>query len=271
MDHHSITLSPLGKKTEYSDQYDNSLLFAIERAKIRNSSNYNIQGYDIWNGYELSWLTPKGKPEIALIEIIIPCKSPFLIESKSLKLYLNSLHNSHYSSAQEVQEIIRRDLSEKTKTTVSVKLYSDVKASLYWQFPDSVLLDTLDINVDEYHPNKKILRTENVSSTEILSSNLLKSNCPVTGQPDWASIMIAYSGPKIEHSSLLKYIISYRNFQDFHEQCVENIYQDLIDQCKPEILTVYARYTRRGGLDINPIRTNDPNYHPDNSFRLLRQ
>ncbi len=266
---HSTDLSnsPLGKKTSYIDKYDKSLLFPIARATQRNLDVKQLpfKGWDIWNAYEISWLNSKGKPQIALAEFIIPHDSPNLIESKSLKLYLNSFNNENYASEDDVLALIQKDLSEASGSNVQISFYKETHIT------NATNIDDLDVDVDQYIVDSNLLKTKDLQVSESLYSNLLKSNCPVTGQPDWASVFIQYKGQQIDHASLLKYIISFRNYQEFHEQCVEKIFLDIMDKCQPKTLTVYARYTRRGGLDINPVRTNDPNYSPDNTFRMNRQ
>ncbi len=273
MDNNPLNNSPLGKTTQYSDKYDKFLLFPIPRKNTRKCvvNKLPFTGYDIWHAYEISWLDPKGKPQITLAEIILPYNSPNLIESKSLKLYLNSFNDSKFSTAKEVLNTIQKDLSQAAEKEVKVNFYTETKAPIITNFKNSKLLDDIDVEIDTYTPSKSLLKTNNKIVSESLCSNLLKSNCPVTGQPDWASVLINYKGPQIDHESLLKYVISFRNYQEFHEQCVERMFLDIMDKCKPELLTVYARYTRRGGLDINPMRTNDPSYKLDNHFRMIRQ
>ena len=273
MHQNELQNSPLGKTTSYIDKYDKSLLFPIARSKQRyiELDKLPFKGWDIWNAYEISWLNKKGKPQIALAEFILPYDSPNLIESKSLKLYLNSLNNENFTSETEVKNIIQQDLSKEAGKEVTVKLYTETNCLLISHFPKATNIDSIDIETNLYIADKDILTTNNVITEESLCSNLLKSNCPVTGQPDWASVFIQYKGNQINHATLLKYIISFRNYQEFHEQCVEKIFLDIMDKCHPQTLTIYARYTRRGGLDINPIRTNDPRYILDNHFRMIRQ
>jgi 7-cyano-7-deazaguanine reductase len=268
-----LNKSPLGKNSSYIDKYDKSLLFPIARATQRSIEEAKLPfiGWDIWNAYEISWLNEKGKPEVTLAEFILPFNSVNLIESKSLKLYLNSFNNEKFSSSQQVLEIIKNDLTEAAGSPVKIRFHNDINIPIIANFSNAKNIDSLDIETDLYQAENNLLKTNDSIVSESLCSNLLKSNCPVTGQPDWASVLVQYKGKQIDHSSLLKYIISFRNYQEFHEQCVEKIFLDIMDKCQPELLTVYARYTRRGGLDINPIRTNDPNYKPDNSFRVNRQ
>lgn len=254
--------TPLGKKSTYTANYQPDLLYPISREihrqKIGVKNDLPFQGNDIWNAFEISWLNPKGKPIVATAEFIFPCHSPNLIESKSLKLYLNSFNNTIFDSNSAVEETLTRDLSAASGTKVTVKLFTlphGHRKNI--QHFTGMYLDTLDIACDTYtiQPNY-LINVENTVVTEILYSDLLKSNCLVTGQPDWASIQINYTGKKICHEGLLKYFISFRNHNEFHEQCVERIFMDVMERCLPKKLVVYARYTRRGGLDINPYRAN---------------
>ena len=280
-------LSQLGKSSSYVDQYDASLLFPIGRAQKR--AEIGIQGVapffgaDLWTAFELSWLNLRGKPQVALAHITIPCESPNIIESKSFKLYLNSFNNTRFASAEEVKARLRADLSEAVwrgafapgATPPSVGL-SLVDASLFDREPvhemDGLSLDRLDIDCTRYTPAPDLLTaTPNEAPvSEVLTSNLLKSNCLVTGQPDWGSVQISYTGDQIEQGGLLQYLVSFRNHNEFHEQCVERIFVDIWTRCKPVKLAVYARYTRRGGLDINPFRTSYPQALPHN-VRHARQ
>jgi len=270
--------SPLGKQSAYIDTYDNSLLFPIARKPKRDAIGIGeelpFKGYDIWTAFELSWLNDKGKPMVALADIIIPCESPCIIESKSFKLYLNSFNNSSFDTPQRVQETLIRDLSHAAGLPVDVTLFfeSDLTNQVVHRF-DGLCLDDLDISCVEYNVNPELLRNavsaEPVQKSQVYS-HLLKSNCLVTGQPDWGSIQITYSGTRMNHDSLLRYLVSYRNHNEFHEQCVERIFMDIKKHCHPDELTVYARYTRRGGLDINPIRSNR-SFTPPVNGRLFRQ
>jgi len=236
-------------------------------------------GADLWTAYELSWLNPRGKPQVALAQVTVPCETPNIIESKSFKLYLNSYNNTRFADAAEVQARLRADLSEAAwrgsdqTGTVGVRVLTP---ELFDQQPlhelDGVNLDRLDLECTHYTPAPELLSAavDEQPVSEVLTSNLLKSNCLVTGQPDWASVQIAYSGPQIDQAGLLQYLVSFRNHNEFHEQCVERIYMDILVRCKPAKLTVYARYTRRGGLDINPWRTSHPQALPAN-VRTARQ
>lgn len=256
---------PLGQQTEYVSEYDAGLLYPIPRVDKWTemgieSERLPFYGEDIWNAYEVSWLNLKGKPIAAIAEFRLPCNSPNIIESKSFKLYLNSLNQMRYESMEEVQSILERDLSNVVKGNVSVVLKNvDSMSSLVVLTPD-YCIDELDVDITDYQPNADLLSVTPEESfvEERLVSHLLKSNCPVTNQPDWGSVFIDYKGPQISHEGLLKYIVSFREHTDFHEQCVERIFIDIMRQCKPELLTVYARYVRRGGLDINPYRSSAP-------------
>jgi len=265
----TINESQLGKKTQYTTQYAPELLFPISRSLQRTEINIAtplpFYGYDIWNAYELSWLNNKGKPIVAIGEFILPCNSPNIIESKSMKLYLNSLNNTKFQNIEIVLNTIKKDLSEMVGTSVEVniQMLSEVKPVLTHHF-DGHCIDALDITTDKYNVNADLLTTEEGNSEETLYSDLLRSNCLVTAQPDWASVQIHYRGKKINHENLLKYIISCRNNLEFHEPCVERIFIDIMRRCKPDLLTVEARYTRRGGLDINPIRSTSSGITPRN-------
>ena len=255
--------SHLGQTSEYKDQYDNTLLVSIARSIVRESiglsGNMPFKGADIWNCYEISWLTPKGRPCVRIMQFSVPAESECIIESKSLKLYLNSFNATKFDNEKLVIATIEKDLSATAKAPISLKLYKLNDRSLHslTNF-QGINIDDLDIEISDYNVNTKLLksveRSEEVAET--ICSNLLKSNCLVTSQPDWASLQITYKGQKIDHESLLKYIISFRNHDEFHEQCVEHIFNDIMKQCAPTELTVYAKYTRRGGIDINPFRTN---------------
>lgn len=254
---------PLGQKTDYVSEYDPGLLFPIARVDKWQemgieSERLPFHGEDIWNAYELSWLNEKGKPIVATAEFRLPCASPNIIESKSFKLYLNSLNQMHYKDQYEVQGILEQDLSRAAGAPVTVIIRDvDAMESLVVLTPD-YCIDDLDVEISEYHPNSDLLSTEADGVVEErLVSHLLKSNCPVTNQPDWGSIFIDYRGEKISHEGLLKYVASFREHTDFHEQCVERIFIDIMTKCRPESLVVYARYVRRGGLDINPYRSTD--------------
>lgn len=268
--------NPLGQVTVYPSQYSPQLLFPIARAESRQSlglveNKLPFYGGDLWTAYEISWLNQKGKPQIALAEFWIPAQSKNIIESKSFKLYLNSFNQSRFESVDQITSLMQKDLSAVAAGNVSVQLFSlDQTHLMTVRQPDGINLDNWDINIEHYHPNPNLINIHDAIVNETVFSNLLKTNCPVTGQPDWASLVISYKGQQIDHQQLLAYIISFREHQDFHENCVERIFCDLMSRCKPQQLTVYARYTRRGGLDINPYRSTDKDYQVC-SNRLVRQ
>ncbi|WP_331351625.1 NADPH-dependent 7-cyano-7-deazaguanine reductase QueF [Cellvibrio sp. UBA7671] len=272
--------NPLGRQTDYVSVYAPHLLFPIPRAESRAllgiGDTLPFYGMDIWTGYELSWLDALGKPVVAIAEFFIPCTSEFIVESKSFKLYLNSLNQTRFENVAEVELLLAKDLARITNADVRatiIPLTASVRPEHHLAEIAEVegeLLDDLTVAVDCYHPAPELLTTELGIADECLVSHLLKTNCPVTGQPDWASLVIRYKGNKIQRESLLRYIISFREHQDFHEHCVERIFSDIARVCKPEELVVYARYTRRGGLDINPFRSSNPNAKPE-LLRLIRQ
>jgi len=271
---------PLGKATEYPAQYDPSLLFPIPRSEnrlkldIKPNQALPFVGVDIWNAFELGWLNKKGKPQIALAEFQIPADSPNMIESKSFKLYLNSLNSARFEDEAEVRERLITDLSAVAGSKISTRINpTEAVAKKGMQEMSGVLMDRLDIEIDPSLSADPTLLEVNESFGPIeqcLVSHLLKSNCPVTGQPDWASVQIRYQGRPILEEGLLRYLIGFRQKGEFHEHCVETIFTDIKRQCKPEKLSVYARYTRRGGLDINPFRTDHNVPWPDNT-RHARQ
>ena len=271
---------PLGQSTQYPDQYDPGLLFQIPRTEnrlklgIKENQALPFVGVDIWNAFELSWLNPKGKPQIALAEFQIPADSPHMIESKSFKLYLNSLNNAHFADEHELRERLITDLSAAAGSKITARIQAnEMIAKKGMQEMGGVLLDRLDIEIDPNIPADPSLLGVNEDFGPIeqcLVSHLLKSNCPVTGQPDWASVQIRYQGRPILEEGLLRYLIGFRQLGEFHEHCVETIFSDIKRECKPDKLSVYARYTRRGGLDINPFRTDHNAPWPDNT-RHARQ
>ncbi|HLF67564.1 MAG TPA: NADPH-dependent 7-cyano-7-deazaguanine reductase QueF [Gammaproteobacteria bacterium] len=244
--------TPLGQATVYIETYTPSLLVPIARPNPRE-----FFGYDLWHGYEVSWLDPQGKPCVASAEFIFPCASPYLIESKSFKLYLNSFNQTPVESSEALQQLLIKDLSAATGAPVLVRLKTLAELTLEpLQRLTGIYLDEIAIACDTYKVQPDYLHTQENEVTQTVYSHLLKSNCPVTNQPDWGSIEICYRGKQIHHADLLRYIVSFRNHQDFHEQCVERIYTDILQRCKPSQLKVSAFYTRRGGLDINPVRAN---------------
>lgn len=277
--------SPLGQASKPSDRYDATLLFPIARAEQRSQLGLGAAaplpffGADLWTAFELCWLNPRGKPMLAIANLTVPCESTHIVESKSLKLYLNGFANTRFPDAQSVRDQIRADLSEAiwrggpVRAQVGCSLIApELFDQQMVQELSGLSLDRLDVECDRYTPAPDLLRAtfDETPVTEVLTSNLLKTNCPVTGQPDWGSVQIAYSGPQIEQGGLLKYVVSFRHHEDFHEHCVERIFTDILQRCRPIRLTVLARYTRRGGIDINPFRTSHPQTLPRN-VRTARQ
>lgn len=265
----------LGQQSAYISQYTPSLLQPVPRSLNRDDLGLRgelpFQGCDVWTLYELSWLNAKGKPVVAIGEVFVPATSPNLIESKSFKLYLNSFNQTRCDSLEAVQALLVQDLSGCAGAPVSVTLFTlDQAPHQIAQLPGECI-DNLDIEVDGYEFDETLLQgaagREIVEET--LHSHLLKSNCLVTSQPDWGSVVIHYHGPRLDREKLLRYLISFRQHNEFHEQCIERIFTDLKHFCAPEQLTVHARYTRRGGLDINPFRS-DWEPVPAN-LRLIRQ
>lgn len=267
--------APLGKASDYPDHYDPALLFPVARDENRrrlglSDGRWPWFGEDLWQAWEVSWLRPGGVPAVAWAEIRFPAASPSIVESKSLKLYLNSFNQAVFSSAEQVAETMVDDLSSACGAAVRVVMRSVDKSGEAVGRPAGYdLIDDEPVSDPTYEYAPEVLAAGNEVVTESLCSHLLKSNCPVTGQPDWATLLIQYSGPKIDRSALLKYVVGFRQKQDFHEHCVETVFTDLMSKCKPDQLTVCARYTRRGGLDINPWRSTKPDYTP--TPRLVRQ
>ncbi|WP_444930441.1 NADPH-dependent 7-cyano-7-deazaguanine reductase QueF [Microbulbifer sp. SSSA002] len=253
---------PLGQETTYESTYNPELLHPIQRSVSRaqlglSAGALPFFGEDEWWGFELSWLNPKGKPQVAVVRFSFPAESPCMVESKSFKLYLNSFNQSKFESWRLVQDTLARDLGAAVGASVGVTLMNVEDGALAIGKPEGHCLDHLDIEVSEYQPAPALLALEKAEEdvSETLYSHLLRSNCPVTGQPDWATVVIAYKGPALKREALLAYIVSFREHQDFHEHCVERIFCDLQKLAEFTELTVCARYTRRGGLDINPLRS----------------
>jgi len=255
----------LGKETQYDNSFDAKLLQGVPRSLNRDSLALGAQlpftGQDIWTGYELSWLNLKGKPVVAMAKFALPYDSEFLVESKSFKLYLNSFNQHKFANAAAVEQQLTQDLSQCANGQVTVIVILADKFSQQQIIPaQGQCIDELDITIDNYLFDPQLLANAVNPSDPIISerlhSNLLKSNCLITNQPDWGTVEIHYRGPKINQEALLRYIISFRQHNEFHEQCVERIFVDLIKYCHCQQLSVYARYTRRGGLDINPFRSN---------------
>lgn len=266
----------LGKETAYASFYDPSLLAGVPRSLGRDEigvDSSSFLGCDLWTLYELSWLTPKNLPQVAIGVVEIDCTSKFLIESKSFKLYLNSFNQTQFKTLDQVCKTLQADLERVAQGEVKVTLQTleEYEGLTLGKFEGKVI-DNQDITIDSFEFDREYLKgaTTDHEVNETLTSHLLKSNCLITNQPDWGSVQIVYKGRKINESALLKYIVSFREHNEFHEQCVERIFTDIMEYCHPEELTVYARYTRRGGLDINPYRTNIKSSSPKN-LRLPRQ
>lgn len=268
------SFGPLGSETPYDATYNPGLLFPINRRLNREKFLDQkplvvsaMQGVDQWTAYEASWLGCKGKPEVALLDIRIPANSPCTVESKSLKLYLNSLNQATFDSVQEYIACVRQDLEQLCQSTITIKAYDVIcpAVSVSAMRPSSPgektagfnCIDSLDIAPDGFHLSPEFLKAEGSSTREKLCSHLFRSNCPVTNQPDWASIFIEYRGPQISHEGLLAYICSYRQHQGFHEDCIEQMFVDLMTHCHCEQLAIEGRFLRRGGIDINPFRSTE--------------
>lgn len=272
----SVEKSMLGQLTDYPQHYAPEVLFPIARAEGRAAVGLAsvevlpFQGVDLWTHYEVSWLDASGKPLVAAAEIRVPATSPFLIESKSLKLYFNSLNFERFAAAADFLLRVEADLSLVAGAKVAVELVRPDQHGLLAvsDFPGTCL-DDLPLSCSDFVLSPETLQSRGGVVVEALHTHLLRSNCPVTNQPDWGSVLIRYRGPAIDRIGLLAYLVSYRRHADFHEQCVERIFMDILTRCRPESLTVYARYTRRGGLDINPFRSTE-SVAPE-SVRLFRQ
>lgn len=259
--------NPLGKQVDYPQQYDPSQLYPVARAGNREKIGLNedklpFRGYDHWRAYELSWLSPRGLPQVATANIYVPCDSPNIVESKSMKLYFNSLNQSTFESVAAVQQCISSDLSQAAGSRVDVDVLGADAAALQTRplAENAVLLDKLTVEADVWQPDPSLLKAAIGANPrqEQLYSHLFRSNCPITRQPDWGSILIQYQGQAISHPDLLRYIVSYRQHEGFHEHCVEQIFNDLINTFTLDKLTVSINYLRRGGIEINPVRSTDP-------------
>ena len=268
----SVEQSLLGKDTQYPTQYQPDILFPIARETAREKYAHVAgirQGKDWWHVFEISWLNPKGVPQVAIGRLALPATSPNLIESKSLKLYFNSMNFTTFASKDDFQATVERDLSQAAGAAVTLELFHVDELNIAQ--PKGICIDDTEPTRLEQHPDASLLaHATNEEVEEILYSHLLRSNCPVTGQPDWGTVFIRYQGQKICHASLLAYIISYRQHNGFHEQCVEQIFADIWENLQPNQLMVYATYTRRGGLDINPCRVSDEAWLVE-PIRLARQ
>ncbi len=269
--------SPLGKASDYPEKYAPQVLYPVSRAEGRRrlgiAGSLPFGGVDLWTAFEVSWLGPRGKPRVAVGEFAVPALSPNIVESKSIKLYLNSLQQSRYGSKAEVADTIARDLGAAAGCEVAVALHELGEAPAAEPGPwEGECIDEIDVPIDCYELTPGLLVPPDPGAPQVdetLHSHLLKSNCPVTGQPDWGSVLIRYAGPRIDRAGLLRYIVSFRNTAEFHEHCAERIFVDLRERCRPARLSVCARYTRRGGLDINPFRSDFQSAPP--TRRLVRQ
>jgi 7-cyano-7-deazaguanine reductase len=255
----------LGRSTTYPEHYDPGLLVPIARAENRQLLGLNVSdlpfcGADIWNAFELSWLNTKGMPQVARGRFIFPCTSQALIESKSFKLYLNSLNQHTFTNIDEARNCIAQDLSNAAGAEVEVLLQPFSGMQEVLDVPTGICLDAQDIACTKFEPDVLLLQLTDADAAfeaivdEVLYTDLFRSRCPVTGQPDWGTVTVCYQGPQINHASLLQYLVSYRQHHDFHENCVERIYCDVLQRCRPQSLSVEAHFLRRGGLDINPVR-----------------
>ena len=271
---HGAEASLLGQAVAYRDTYAPELLFPIERQLKRDelgiaAGALPFVGEDLWNAYELSWLDARGKPVVALGEFRVPAASPRLIESKSLKLYLNAFNQQRMASVDEVQSRIAADLSAAAGAEVGVVLMPlATRPQRRSAYPQGDCLDALDIAIDTYQPAPELLHATGAEVEETLYSHLLKSNCLVTGQPDWGMLVVRYRGPAIDREGMLRYVVSFRAHNEFHEQCVERVFCDIMARCRPHELAVWARYTRRGGLDINPFRASHAGLRPDEAMEV---
>jgi len=275
----NIDALELGRRSEYDMYYNPNKLLPIPRLEKRleigidPTQNLPFFGHDTWNHYEVSWLNPKGKPMVAIATIAYDCHSSHIIESKSMKLYFNSFNHSKLNSIEELEQTVSKDIQDRIHSAVKVKvmpLHHAISHQVIINL-QGTCIDALDIQCHDYMVNPQLLKTLPVMVEETLHSNLLKSNCLVTLQPDWGSVEISYKGHQIDHASLLQYLVSFRNHNEFHEQCIERIFVDISQQCQPEKLSVYGRYTRRGGIDINPFRSSEENHFIAPQHRLIRQ
>jgi 7-cyano-7-deazaguanine reductase len=272
--------SPLGRETTYPRQYDARLLFPIPRSAQREilgfSDGLPFHGEDIWTAYELSWLDARGRPQVAIATFRLPADSPCIIESKSLKLYLNGFAFEKFPTVDDLRAIIARDLSHASGATVEVVIDAAAAMSRMTAFAEleGECIDGLEVSlapVADIDPSSLAAAATEAAHEELLVSRLFRSNCPVTGQPDWADVQVRARGVAIDRAGLLRYLVSFRQHQGFHEHCVERIFSDVLRYCAPAALTVYARFTRRGGLDINPWRSNDAHFPAPANIRTPRQ
>jgi len=270
-----VSENPLGQQVDYTNIYTPSLLHPMKRSESRALLGFDVnrplpfEGVDIWNCHEVSWLNRRGRPEVGVLELMIPCHSACMMESKSVKMYLNSFSGTRFNTRAEVLKTVSTDLSVAAQCPVDVKFLTELEP-MNPQKSHAFLLDNLEVDIKTYEPDSSLLVPGSGGrAAELLYTQIFKTNCPVTGQPDWASVFITYRGQSIDHAGLLKYLVSYREYEGFHESSVEKIYMDILEKLEPDQLTVYARYTRRGGIDINPYRSNF-DFNPINR-RAFRQ
>jgi 7-cyano-7-deazaguanine reductase len=270
-----LAASPLGHATVYQDRYDPALLFPVERAPLRAELGLDgalpFCGEDVWTAYELSWLDPGGKPQVAIATLRVPADSPRIVESKSVKLYLTAFNQTRFESTADVRAALARDLAQATGSAVAIELHEPPAfATLPHAEPRGRCLDDLPVAMEHYVPEPHALVAGHAIVRETLHTRLFRSVCPVTGQPDYACVELAYEGRAIEHAGLLRYLVSFRRHPGFHEHCVERIFVDVMQRCAPATLAVHARFTRRGGVDINPYRSSAAMPAPVNA-RTARQ
>jgi len=270
----TLRRSPLGRATPHCDRYDAALLFALPRALQRGALGLTgglpFTGVDIWNAYELTWLDPRGKPAIAIASFEVPCESPSIVESKSVKRYIGSFAQSRFDSDEHIRATMARDIGAACDASVIVYFSDPISCTPASAPLAGVSLDGQSLSADRYEVDARLLAASAPSVAETLTTELFRSQCPVTGQPDYASVQLTYEGPRIDRAALLRYLVSYRRHAGFHEYCVERIFVDVMMRCACARLSVYARFTRRGGIDINPFRTNAGITRPHN-VRTARQ
>ena len=278
----ALKTGPLGESSQYAEGYSPDRLFPMPRAEGRSavglSGALDCYGQDVWTGYEFSWLNERGRPEVAVLRLTVAAKSSHIVESKSMKLYLNGYAQTRFESTSKVRDRLVEDLSQAFSGAVVVDLVSLAEPSLGVSELTGECLDELDVEITDYQRNPDLLllaategakETIETPVTQVLTTHLFRSLCPVTAQPDWASVIVSYSGAAIDEAGLLKYLISYRQHQAFHETTVERIYADIWERCQPEKLSVSGRFLRRGGLDISPTRSSES--QPMDTSRLSRQ
>ena len=280
-----LKTGPLGESSQYAEGYSPNRLFPMPRAEGRSAVGLlgalDWYGQDVWTGYEFSWLNERGKPEVAVMRLTVAAESSHIVESKSMKLYLNGYAQTRFDSTSKVRDRLAEDLSHAFGGAVVVELVALAEPSLGVSELAGYCLDELDVEITDYQRNPDLLvlaatqgaketkETKETPVTQVLTTHLFRSLCPVTAQPDWASVIVSYSGAAIDQAGLLKYLVSYRQHQAFHETTVERIYADIWERCQPERLSVSGRFLRRGGLDISPTRSSES--QPMDMSRLSRQ